>query len=469
MKKNIRHLSFALVLVLLVSVFAACGGSQESPSPDASADTVTNAPSGEAAAPPADEPVSLQFMGFEGGPLEADSINKNMRVFMERNPNIKVEFTPSEFSVYHQKLLTMMAGNSAPDIFYAGLSYYVSLARRGVLYDITDRFHQDFSMDDFIPASQQTMEVDGRFYGISSCTTSPILYYNTECFDEAGLPYPSANPDEAMSWDEFVDVAKKLTKTGADGSVTQFGVFGFEDFYNLQLFGVQLGLPITNEEQTDFLWPDSPEFADVLVKIKELRTVHNVQPQATFLTQVGMSANQMLQTGKVAMILDGSWAGQELGDMGFPFGAAPVPVISENAKSMTWSQAHLHSIWEGSPNKDAAYELLKFLSSEECQMDLVKAGLWMPNRSSMYTPEAIRGWITDVHPQGFEELAMYFINNANVDPEIYFGTPQGRDISREECQAYFNSDEPLETVLPRWKQRVNDAMADARAEAEANA
>ena len=29
---------------------------------------------------------------------------------------------------------------------------------------------------------------------------------------------------------------------------------------------------------------------------------------ATTLENIGMSANQMLQTGKVAMVIDGSWA-----------------------------------------------------------------------------------------------------------------------------------------------------------------
>lgn len=224
MKRRTRFVCLFLVLCLIAVSFAACAGGQEQSPP--SSETGTAAPadaspeSAESPAAPAEgETTTIQFMGFSEGPLEADSMSKNMSTFMERNPNIKVEYTPSEFSVYHQKLLTMIAGNSAPDIFYVGLSYYVSFARRGVLMDITDRFNQEYAADDFIPAAIQMMTVDDRYYGISAYTTSPILYFNTARFDEEGIPYPSSNPDEPMSWDEFVDVAKKLTKVEADGTV----------------------------------------------------------------------------------------------------------------------------------------------------------------------------------------------------------------------------------------------------------
>ena len=39
-----------------------------------------------------------------------------------------------------------------------------------------------------------------------------IIYYNKKIFDEAGVPYPPTKWTEAWTWDEFVNVAKKLTK-----------------------------------------------------------------------------------------------------------------------------------------------------------------------------------------------------------------------------------------------------------------
>ena len=72
------------------------------------------------------------------------------------------------------------------------------------------------------------MLVDGKIYGISSCIVAPVLYYNMDLFDAAGMPYPPANPDEMWNWDEFVAAAKKLTIKQGNRTV-QFGAYGLEN------------------------------------------------------------------------------------------------------------------------------------------------------------------------------------------------------------------------------------------------
>ena len=86
--------------------------------------------------------------------------------------------------------------------------------------------------------------------------------------------------------------------------------------------------------------------------------------------------------------------------MDFPVGVAPLPVFKVPATAGT---AHLHSIWINTPHPEAAWRLVKFLSSKEYQIDLVRSGLWMPNRTEMYTESGMREWLDPkVHPPGFE-------------------------------------------------------------------
>ena len=57
---------------------------------------------------------------------------------------------------------------------------------------------------------------DGKQLGIPKDLDSAAVWYNKDMFDEAGIPYPTAD----WTWDDFREIAKKLTK--ADGS--QYGL-----------------------------------------------------------------------------------------------------------------------------------------------------------------------------------------------------------------------------------------------------
>jgi len=174
--------------------------------------------------------ITLTFIGWEASPLETASVQKGLARFMELHPNVKVEYTPVA-GEYHPRLLTMIAGGTAPDVFFVGSRSYRDLVKRNVLLDLTPYFEQEYQLTDFVPSDREKMSIDGKIYGISSCIVVPQLYYNKDLFDAAGLPYPPSNPADAWTWDEFVEVAKKLTIVEGNRT-TQFGAYGFEALFN---------------------------------------------------------------------------------------------------------------------------------------------------------------------------------------------------------------------------------------------
>ena len=277
-------------------------------------------------------------MGWEASPLETDSVRRGLERFMEMNPHIKVEYTPVPGDEYHTRLLTLMAGNAAPDVFFINPEgYYRQFVERGVLLQIDEYFYKSLSLEDFIEMDQRKMLVDGHIYGSSSCVVAPVLYYNKALFDEAGIPYPSADPTEALTWDEFIAIAKKLTKS--KGRITQFGAYGFENMHPREATIYSNNGLIFSEDYAKTVLNDEAQQA--LQKILELRTVHKVSPPAAFLEQTGMNAAQMLQTGRVAMVADGSWALQELAKMNFDVGVAP-PTHHEAASHNRYSPPALN-------------------------------------------------------------------------------------------------------------------------------
>ncbi|MEW6105710.1 MAG: sugar ABC transporter substrate-binding protein, partial [Bacillota bacterium] len=333
----------------------------------------------------AKEKVVLKFMGWEASPLETESVKKGLAEFMRRNPDIVVEYTPVGGD-YHAKLLTMIAGNAAPDVFFLSVrGYYAEFQKRGILLDLTDYFNKEYRLEDFVPSDRKKMVINGRIYGISSCIVVPQIFYNKDLFDKAGLPYPPADPEKAWTWDEFVEVAKKLT-IREGGKTVQYGVFGFEGWDEGMLALTALifsnGGEIFDPTFSKCVL-DQPAAREVIQKVGELRSKYRVAPEGRFMKESGMSASQMLQTGKVAMVIDGSWALQELAQMNFRVGVGVLPVFKRAA---TTDEAHVHVVYKGTKYPEEAWRLVSFLSSEWYQLELVRSGLWLPNRMALYTP-----------------------------------------------------------------------------------
>jgi multiple sugar transport system substrate-binding protein len=439
-----RAKGWLVVLICALFVTACSGGGSEGA-------RTTNSETGGKK----EEVVTLKFMGWEASPLETEGVKKGLELFMKQNPNIKVEYQPTPGGAqYVQKLLTMLAGNAAPDVFFLGAAEYRSFQKRNVLLDLTPMFETEMSLNDFIPSSAQIMEIDGKVFGVSSCTVSPVLYYNKDLFDKSQIPYPPSNPDKAWSWSEFQDAAVKLTVKEGD-KVTQYGAFGLENFYMTSAEILSNSGQIFNKDGTK-MELNTPEAKEVMQSILDLREKHGATPTAKTLESVGMRANQMLQTGKVAMVIDGSWALQELATMNFPVGVAPLPVFNE---PKTHGQAHVHAAAHNTKHPQEAWKLVQFLSSEEYQTQLISEGLWMPNRKSLYTEEGIAKWHNEsVHPAGFKEMAQFF---AEADPYPFTLITQNivNDIIAEETDKLWYSGQSVDDTMANIERRANAELA----------
>ncbi|MBA7539068.1 hypothetical protein ES705_31346 [subsurface metagenome] len=311
-------------------------------------------------------------------------------------------------------------------------------------------------IDEFIPLVRDKMLIDGGIYGVSSCDVSPVLFYNKKLFDEAGLPYPPNDPEKAWTWDKFVDIAKQLT-VRKNGKTVQYGVSGFTIEW-VSAFSAMVksnGGQVFNEDYTELLL-DSPEAKEALVEIKNLQRVYGVSPLVIAnVQQGGISSTQMLQTGRLAMLVDGSWTLQQLAEMDFPLGIGVLPKFKE---PVTIGQAHLYSAWVKTKHPDEAWELIKFVSSREYQTKLVKTGIWLPNRMDMYEEENLANWMNpDVYPGDFVNMLKYFTNYAELWVAVKVPS-EAWSIINEELGTFFVTDQSIDTVISRMKKRVEPIL-----------
>lgn len=459
--KKVNILILVLVMSMLLSL-TACGGKEtpDTPATDNTPNQTQNEAGNDAgndatneggeAKEESKETVTLTFMGWEASPLETQAVKDGIAKFEDQYPHIKVDYTPGlSGAEYTAKLLASHAGGSMPDVCFVQSGDYRAFASKGVIEDITDRFDSEYSLDDFLPSVRELMTIDGKVYGIQSCIVTPVLYYNKDLFDAAGVEYPGTEP---MQWEEFRE--KAIALTNEEEGI--FGAYGAES--TNMVLGALLasnGATYFNEDYTKSTI-NTPEAKEVFLKVRSLRYDDKAAVDATTLENIGISANQMLQTGKVAMVLDGSWALQELASMNFNIGLAPIPYFKESANL---AQAHLHSISTSSKYKDEAWEFLKFLSGMDYQGELVAQGLWMPNRKSMYEEDVVKQWYSEKIHGEYINFLDYFIN-AKVDPVAMQPSNKCSDILTEETDIFFKDGGDVDAMLQNIEKRVNEVIEE---------
>jgi multiple sugar transport system substrate-binding protein len=443
-----------------LSLLAACGSSPAAPATGAA--TAAPASTGGNAS---SEVTTISMMGW-GSILEKENVQKGLDLFQSKNPNIKVNWLHTPNEEYDTKLKTMLAGGTPPDVFWNG--NMADFVARGVVMDITDRVKSDPVLgkaDYFIqPAEEQRATINGKWYGIGSCWVIHHLYYNADTLQKAGVEPPSTDPAKAWTWDQFLDIARKLTLDSAGKHPNETGF----DANNVKQWGVfwpNWSLPrdvMVYSNGGDAYTPDykvklgEPAAVEAMQQVADLANVHHVAPLSLTMERLNLTGIQMLASGALAILVDGSWLLQDIAKQTFKYGAGVLPKMKN---AVTEAQAHMHMIHKDTKNPDAAWKLLAFLSSDDYQLGLIKVGLWLPSHTGLLTEEGISKWLTPgVHPAGYKQIATDYLGKSARN---YF-YPAG----------FAEADQIITSALdPVWvgKAKVDQALKDSDAIAKAEA
>ena len=76
------------------------------------------------------EPVTLRFSWW-GGDSRHEATIKAIESYMEKNPDITIEYEYMGFDTYYQKLLTQLSGGTQPDIVSVDYKWIGDLVAQG--------------------------------------------------------------------------------------------------------------------------------------------------------------------------------------------------------------------------------------------------------------------------------------------------------------------------------------------------
>ena len=419
----------------------------------------------------AQDSTNIVFGGW-GATAEDEGVQAAIEVFESENPNITVEWqiTPAAGD-YMQVLFTNFAAGVAPDTSFIVANDYESLRAEGVLMDITDRIKDDplLGQENYFLEPQETersADENGRWHGIGSTWVTPHIYYNAELFDEMGITPPGFQDDQIWEWDDFVEIAKQFTED-SNGRHPDDNGFDPDD---IQRWGIDWplwwipgasavysngGQYITDE---GLIGLDSPEALEALQRLQDLIYVHHVAPRTASMESLGMSNTQMIDSRRLAMGVDGSWALSWMNPstLQSPMGTGALPKMVAPASIL---QAHFHCIIATTEHPDEAWEWIRFLATPFYQAHFAKIGLWLPNQTAMLTEEGLSEWVTEgIHPDNYTELVTDYLPKYGVSMRLPTGLTEAEANFLNAAWEALAAGEPVEETFVSAVQQANDVL-----------
>lgn len=187
--------------------------------------------------------------------------------FEAQHPDIKIEYIGSVYGEHHDKVKIQTAAGIGPDIFAVDGYYIAEFVTAGLLLPLDGLLAEDasFSMEDYFPAALPDVQYRGRTYGLPYISAPQYMVYNVSHFKESGL----ALPDPHWTRDEFVDYARRLTRT--DGSQTiRYGSSEFLGWDRFWPWVWSAGGRVFDENHKKFLLTE-PEALDGLNWMNDMR------------------------------------------------------------------------------------------------------------------------------------------------------------------------------------------------------
>ena len=328
------------------------------------------APAGQAgesggAAAPAQAAAALTIMAF--GQADQPAFQGVADEYMKRNPDAKVEvvFLPNDES-YYAALQTQYAGGSNPDIASMQGWGFQIFADNGALTGVNELRQRD-SFDYAWADSQAVRDYTirgGDTYLTPMQLATMVMFYAKKPFDEAGIPYPT----DDWTFEEFVDIAQKLTNTSGDTKQWGYQANGnwFRDIHWIRGSGAQEFDTLIDPKTSQF--NQQPIIDIVQMVASDFYHTMGISPSPADLD----AGSGGIEAGQSAMKYEGAWwfprmVTPEMRDQGtaVDFDVVLMPKQQDEKRPHRgWAEGVV--IFSTAPT-EPAWDLVKFMSGEEGQ------------------------------------------------------------------------------------------------------
>ena len=396
--KMTKVVALGLSMVMAASL-AACGGGSSTPSEGGNASS--------------------------GGDLTINIWDANQQAGLQTicdewsaESGVKAKVEVVNWDNYWTLLESGASGGTLPDVFWMHSDYAPIYMDNDILLDLTK-----YIADDGVDMGQYYADIaaiytraDGNIYALPKDHDTIALLYNKALFDEAGVAYPTND----WTYEDMYEASKAITENTADD------VYGYalntsndqDGWYN---YIYSYGGYIVNKEKTDTAI-DAPEAKAAMEMVRKMLTT--AVPQA-IVAESG--TDSLFQSGKVAMITQGSWMINSFytAENHADYAWAEIPYADVNGNG-SCDKEERQTCYNGlgwaaaanTKNADAAWSLIKYLCSEKGQLRQSELGVTMA---------AIPG-CSDAFANSFDGMDVSAFNDVENDPPAKELKPENVDL-----------------------------------------
>lgn len=349
-----------LIASVLFSALAACTPTSATPM----AGNASAVPAATTAAPGTAGVIELTYWHTLPG-VAGQAQDELVSRFNASQERIRVtsEFQGNFYTELAANLLTAYGAGSAPEVSQLGTYEILAFTKSGVLVDLKPYLSGADGIDtrDWPQTLLSAGEVawpkgQEDIYWLPFNIAVPVLYYNQEAFEQAGLPGPP------QTWDEFFEDARKLTVRDANGVVQRLGVAYWGISWPMLSTIWSEGGELTNKDYSNITLND-PIAVEVLTRFQDL-----VKEGAAALPDEASGGQRgAFKNGRAAMILDSPSIFGEVYEqaVGFTPGVANYPA-GKAGRVYAPGAGGLVMLSTTPPEKrEAAWQFLKFMLSAD--------------------------------------------------------------------------------------------------------
>ncbi len=285
----------------------------------------------------------------------SDQFNKT-----HHNAQANFQLIPGTWEDYNRKLVTQVAGGTVPDVTRAAIIYRPSYISKGYVEDLmplAEKAH--FPFDQYFKTPFGGYLVGNHLWGVPVGIYDMALYYNKTMFKEAGIPLPPTDWEKGYDFDQFLSVARKLTK--GTGVRKQYGAMTSTDFRWWIHFLWWSGGEFLSADHSKCVL-ETPQAIEGLQYLHDLIFKYQVWPNPESLKN-GALMTGLFTSGRVGMYIDGMWQMPAMKAIkNFEWGVAALP---RNKKIATGYYIDGWFIPKGAPNPELSWELIaSFMSAQ---------------------------------------------------------------------------------------------------------
>jgi multiple sugar transport system substrate-binding protein len=316
---------------------------------------------------------------------EGEVVQQLVRDFEAQTPGVRVRVQQIPWLAAHEKLLTGHVGEMTPDVAQLGntwIAEFVTLRALAPL-DSFVALPGGVEASAFFPGIWATNVIGERVYGIPWYVDTRLLFYRSDLFAKAGIDRPPA------TWDEWYRAMRLVRDSGG----AQYAIFlPLSEWNPLVILGMQAGSPLLTEGglRGEFSKPAFRKAFDFYARVFR----DSLAPPAG--QQQIANVYQEFERGTFAMYITGPW---QLGEfaarlspaMQDAWATAPLPGPAGDSSGVSMAGGSSLVMFDASPNKEAAWRLITYLSQPEQQARFYAISGNLPPTYAAWQDSALAG------------------------------------------------------------------------------